>query len=66
MGDYSALSAQIDNDTVIPFYSWLAKQFVSSDHHFGSGSNSTPGQMLAIGGQMPTLKNPPFIGPGPV
>lgn len=66
MGDYSALSAQIDNDTVIPFYSWLAKQFVFSDHHFGSGSNSTPGQMLAIGGQLPTLKNPPFIGPGPV
>lgn len=66
MGDYPALDAQIDNDTVIPFYSWLAKQFVFCDHHFGSGSNSTPGHMLAIGGQMPTLKNPPFVGPGPV
>ena len=66
MGDYPALAAQVDNDTVIPYYSWLAKQFVFSDHHFGSGSNSTPGHMLAIGGQMPTMKNPPFIGPHPV
>jgi Phospholipase C len=66
MGDYPAEIAQIDNDTVIPFYSWLAKEFVFSDHHFGSGSNSTPGHMLAIGGQMPTLKNPPFVGPSPV
>lgn len=66
MGDYPALKVQIDNDTVIPFYSWLAKEFVFSDHHFGSGSNSTPGHMLAIGGQMPTLKNPPFVGVDPV
>ncbi|MGO4102594.1 alkaline phosphatase family protein [Leifsonia sp. YAF41] len=66
MGDYLAVAAQIDNDSVIPFYSWLAKQFVFSDHHFGPGSNSTPGHMLAVGGQMPTLKNPPFVGPGPV
>jgi hypothetical protein len=66
MGDYPALEVQINNDTLIPFYSWLAKQFVFSDHHFGAGSNSTPGHMLAIGGQVPTLKNPPFYGPHPV
>ena len=66
MGDYPALTAQIDNDTVIPFYSWLAKQFVFCDHHFGAGSNSTSGHMLATGGQTPTLKNPPFIGADPV
>ncbi|WP_308468191.1 alkaline phosphatase family protein [Rathayibacter soli] len=66
MGDYPAVADQLDNDSVIPFYSWLAKQFVFSDHHFGSGSNSTPGHMLAIGGQMPTLKNPPFVGKAPV
>jgi hypothetical protein len=65
-GDYPALAGQIDNDAVIPFYSWLAKQFVFSDHHFGAGSNSTSGHMLAIGGQTPTLKNPPFTGPHPV
>jgi Phosphoesterase family len=66
MGDYPAERAQIDNDTVIPFYSWLAKQFVFCDHHFGAGSNSTSGHMLAVGGQTPTLKNPPFVGVHPV
>ena len=66
MGDYPAEVAQLDNDLLIPFYSWLAKQFVFADHHFGPGSNSTPGHMLAVGGQMPTLKNPPFVGPHPV
>jgi len=66
MGDYPALPAQVDTDAVIPFYSWLAKQFVFADHHFGSGSNSTPGHMLAVGGQMPTMKNPPFTGAHPV
>lgn len=66
MGDYPALPVQIDNDTVIPFYSYLAKQFVFADHHFGLGSNSTSGHMLAIGGQTPTMKNPPFVGAHPV
>lgn len=66
MGDYPAEPMQLDNDQVIPYYSWLAKTFVFSDHHFGSGSNSTPGHMLAVGGQMPTLKNPPFVGTHPV
>lgn len=66
MGDYAAVAAQVDSDVVIPFYSWLAKQFVFCDHHFGAGSNSTPGHMLAVGGQMPTMKNPPFVGAHPV
>jgi Phosphoesterase family len=66
MGDYPALAVQIDNDAVIPFYSWLAKQFVFADHHFGVGSNSTSGHMLAVGGQTPTMKNPPFVGAHPV
>ena len=66
MGDYPALAGQIDNDAVIPFYSWLAKEFVFADHHFGAGSNSTSGHMLAVGGQTPTLKNPPFVGAHPV
>src|SRR6478736_4852981 len=30
MGDYPAERLQIDNDIVIPYYSWLAKQFVFS------------------------------------
>src|SRR5215472_4554217 len=58
MGDYPAARFQVNNDTVIPFYSWLAKEFTFCDHHFGLGTNSTPGHMLAIGGQTPTLRNP--------
>jgi len=59
MGDYQPTTLQIDNDTVLPFYSWLAKQFTYCDYHFGLGTNSTPGHMLAVGGQTPTLRNPP-------
>ena len=58
--DYPALTAQIDSDAAVPFYSWLAKMGTFSDHHFGAGSNSTSGHMLAVGGQTPTFKNPPF------
>ncbi len=63
MGDYPALAAQLDNDQVIPYYSWLAKNFTFCDHHFGLGTNSTPGHLMAVGGQTPTLRNPSF-GPG--
>ena len=59
MGDYTPATVQIDNDAVLPFYSWLAKQFTYCDYHFGLGTNSTPGHMLAVGGQTPTLRNPP-------
>ena len=62
-GDYPAVRTQIDTDQLIPFYAWLAKTFTFSDHHFGIGSNSTSGHLLAVGGQTPTLKNPSF-GPG--
>ena len=65
MGDYPAFDVQVDTDTVIPFYAWLAKQHSFCDHHFGVGSNSTSGHMLAVGGQTPTLKNPPFVGTHP-
>src|SRR5499427_8512707 len=65
MRDYPAARFQVDNDTVIPFYSWLAKEFTFCDHHFGLGTNSTPGHMLAIGGQTPTLRNPPSTQPQP-
>ena len=65
MGDYPAVDLQIDNDALIPYYSWLAKTYTFSDHHFGVASNSTSGHMLAVGGQTPTLKNPPFGAGGP-
>lgn len=57
MGDYPAVTEQIDNDSVIPYYSWLAKNFTFCDHHFGLGSNSTSGHMMLVGGQTPTLRN---------
>jgi len=57
MGDYPAEVSQIDNDVVIPYYSWLAKQFTFCDHHFGIGTNSTPGHMMLVCGQTPTLRN---------
>ena len=63
MGDYPAVRTQLDNDRVQPLHAWLAKYFTFCDHHFGIGSNSTSGHLLSIGGQTPTLKNPPF-GPG--
>jgi hypothetical protein len=63
MGDYPGVDLAIDNDAVIPFYSWLAKTYTFSDHHFGTGTGSTPGHMLAVGGQMPTLENPSFAKP---
>jgi hypothetical protein len=59
MGDYAPTTLQIANDAILPFYSWLAKQFTYCDYHFGLGTNSTPGHMLAVGGQTPTLRNPP-------
>ncbi|MDB6084171.1 MAG: hypothetical protein JWN43_2052 [Gammaproteobacteria bacterium] len=63
MGNYAPTMLQIDNDSVLPLYSWLAKQFTYCDYHFGLGTNSTPGHMLAIGGQTPTLRNPPSTTP---
>jgi Phosphoesterase family len=63
LGDYPAARMQVDNDVVIPYYSFLAKEFTFCDHHFGLGSNSTSGHMLAIGGQTPTLRNPPSTQP---
>jgi len=66
MGDYPGAVLQIDNDQVIPYYSWLAKQFTFCDHHFGLGTNSTPRHMLAVGGHTRTLPNPPSTVPQPV
>jgi hypothetical protein len=39
MGDYPAVRTQINDNALIPFYSWLAKSFTFCDHHFGIGSN---------------------------
>src|SRR5258708_2478746 len=59
MGDYAPATVRSESDAFLPLYSWLAKQFTYCDYHFGLGTNSTPGHMLAVGGQTPTLRNPP-------
>jgi hypothetical protein len=66
MGDYPAVQLSVDTDTVIPYYSWLAKTFTFCDHHFGAGTDSTAGHLLTFAGQTPTFRNPPFSGPHPV
>jgi hypothetical protein len=66
MGDYPAVPLSIDNDTVIPYYSWLAKTFTFCDHHFGAGTDSTAGHLLTFTGQTPTFRNPPSTGAQPV
>lgn len=65
MGDYPTPGLQVDNDTLITFYTWLAKSPVFSDHNFVLGTNSTRGRMMLVGSQTPTLKNPPFGAAGP-
>jgi phospholipase C len=59
MGDYPGVQLSIDNDSVIPYYSWLAKTYTFCDHHFGAGSDSTSGHLLTFAGQTPTFRNPP-------
>jgi len=56
----SAAHTQIDTDAVLPYYAWLAKTAAFLENHCsGFGTNSTPNHLLIIGGQSPTLRNPP-------
>ena len=51
---------QIDTDAVLPYYSYLAKTGALLENHCsGFGTNSTPNHLLIVGGQTPTLRNPP-------
>ena len=55
-----ATHAQLDTDTVLPFYAYLAKTGAFLQNHCsGFGTNSTPNHLLIVGGQTPTLRNPP-------
>ncbi len=56
----SAAHTQFDTDAVLPYYAWLAKTGAFLENHCsGFGTNSTPNHLLIIGGQSPTLRNPP-------
>ncbi|TVT38144.1 hypothetical protein FNH05_24465 [Amycolatopsis rhizosphaerae] len=61
--------AHVQFDTVkdLPFYAWLAASGAFLENHCaGYGTNSTPNHLLIVGGQTPTLRNPPRNQPPPV
>lgn len=52
---------------MLPFYAWLAASGAFLENHCsGFGTNSTPNHLLIVGGQTPTLRNPPRAAPQPV
>ncbi|MBV9169075.1 MAG: hypothetical protein JOZ81_03180 [Chloroflexi bacterium] len=59
--------AQFDTLTVLPFYAFLAATGAFLENHCsGFGTNSTPNHLLLVGGQSPTLRNPPRNAPQPL
>jgi len=62
-----ATHTQFDTTTVLPYYAYLAATGAFLDNHCsGYGTNSTPNHLLIVGGQTPTLRNPPRSQPAPV
>jgi hypothetical protein len=58
---------QFDTARVLPYYLYLAITGAFLENHCsGFGTNSTPNHLLLVGGQSPTLRNPPRRGPQPV
>ncbi|HEY2041525.1 MAG TPA: alkaline phosphatase family protein, partial [Jatrophihabitans sp.] len=62
-----ATHTQFDDLTVLPYYAYLAATGAFLENHCsGFGTNSTPNHLLIIGGQTPTLRNPPRAQAQPV
>ena len=62
-----ATHSQFDTTRVLPYYAYLAATGAFLENHCsGFGTNSTPNHLLIIGGQSPTLRNPPRSAPQPV
>jgi hypothetical protein len=62
-----AVHAQFDTTSVLPYYAYLAATGAFLENNCsGFGTNSTPNHLLLVGGQTPTLRNPPRNQPGPV
>jgi hypothetical protein len=58
---------QFDTAKVLPYYLYLAVTGAFLENHCtGFGTNSTANHLLIVGGQSPTLRNPPFSGAQPV
>jgi len=63
----AATHTQFDTTAVLPFYAYLAATGAFVENHCsGFGTNSTPNHLLIVGGQSPTLRNPPRSAPQPV
>ncbi len=61
-----AFAEQFDTLEVLPFYAYLAATGAFLENHCsGFGTNSTPNHLLIVGGQSPTLRNPPRTTPPP-
>ncbi|MCU1607369.1 MAG: hypothetical protein JWP46_3834 [Modestobacter sp.] len=66
-GRTPATHTQFDTAAVLPFYAYLAATGAFLENHCsGFGTNSTPNHLLILGGQSPTLRNPPRNAPQPV
>jgi Phosphoesterase family len=66
-GQGTAEHVQFDTRAVLPFYAWLAVTGAFLENHCsGFGTNSTANHLLIVGGQSPTLRNPPRTQPTPV
>jgi len=62
-----AVHAQFDTVADLPFYAYLAATGAFLENHCsGFGTNSTPNHLLIVGGQTPTLRNPPRTHGDPV
>ena len=62
-----AVHTQVDTLAVLPFYAYLAATGAFLENHCsGFGTNSTPNHLLILGGQTPTLRNPPQSATAPV
>jgi len=58
---------QFDTTAVLPYYAYLAATGAFLENHCsGFGTNSTPNHLLIVGGQTPTLRNPPRAQAPPV
>lgn len=63
----TATHSQFDTLAVLPFYAYLAATGAFLENHCaGFGTNSTANHLLILGGQSPTLRNPPSSQPAPV
>lgn len=62
-----AVRTSYDTLAVLPFYAYLGLTGALLENHCsGFGTNSTPNHLLIVGGQSPTMRNPPRSAPQPV